>query len=207
MLRSSLTSPGEVVMLEVKVPESTDTGHQLSVDTKQLQSYLDHRLPVFYVLPVPRWSGSLNPETTSPAPASGWWRQQSGNWFGEWTYVLSAADVADQLPMEKAKPVLYTVPHDGGNTNGPPETLKDAFPWQLFWREVWNCGPDGTVRWRITEDRPGRMVVTNLADEEEIDVPVDEEQAGFGTLQDQLLVQQEDNLVIVHIDEKALQTE
>jgi hypothetical protein len=62
--------------------------------------------PMFYVLPVSRWHGSLDPATTDPRPAARWWRQRSGNWFGNWTYVLSAADVRDRMPMDKANPVI-----------------------------------------------------------------------------------------------------
>ena len=120
-LRANLTSPGKLVMLEVKVPEWTDAGHQLSISTEQLQRYLDDDLPMFYVLPVPRWDGSLNPATTDPPPAARWWRQRSGNWFGNWTYVLSAADVRDRIPMDKANPVLYTVPGGDADTDRLPE--------------------------------------------------------------------------------------
>ena len=36
-----------VVLLELKVPEATPAGHQLSVSTAQLGRYLRRRLPVF----------------------------------------------------------------------------------------------------------------------------------------------------------------
>ncbi len=198
-LRASLTMPGKLVMLEVKVPEWTGAGHQLSISTEQLQRYLDDQLPMFYVLPVPGWYGSLDPETTDPSPAAGWWRQRSGNWFANWTYVLSAADLRDQIPMDKANPVLYTVPGGGAGAGPPPKALDGAFPWQLFWWEVWNCGPTGAVRWRITGDEGGRLLVTNLADEEPVTFPAD-----LGALRNPLPVQQGDNLVIVHIEEKQL---
>ena len=205
-LRANLTSPGKLVMLEVKVPEWTDAGHQLSISTEQLQRYVDNNLPVFYVLPVPRWDGSLDPATTDPRPAARWWRQRSGNWFGSWTYVLSAADVRDRIPIDKANPVLYTVPGSDAGTDELPNALHDAFLWQWFWWEVGKCGPDGAVRWRITEGPQGRLVVTNLADEEQVSFLADSEEPGRDIVQDQLLMQQGDNLVIVHIDEKQLRT-
>ncbi len=100
--------------------------------------------------------------------------------------------------------MLYTVPGGDAGTDELPRALHDAFPWQWFWWEVWKCGPEGAVRWRITEDPPGRIVVTNLADEEQVSFPADAEEAGHDILQDQLLVQPGDNLVVVHIDEKQL---
>lgn len=203
-LRSSLTSPGKVVLLEVKVPEVRPAGHQLSISTAQLGRYLARRLPVFYVLPVPRWSGSLDPGSTGPRPAAGWWRQRSENWFGDWTYVLSAADVARQISMSADNPVLYTVPNGGTTAGSLPPTLTDAFLWQDFWWEVQACGPVGTVRWRITKDGPDKVTVTNLAEQEQVGFVAEEETFGFSALQDQLLVQQGDNLVVVHIDEEQL---
>lgn len=203
-LRSGLSSPGIVVLLELKVPEATPAGHQLSVSTAQLGRYLRHRLPVFYVLPVPRWSGPLDPETTPPRPAAGWWRHRSENWFGDWTYVMSASDVAKQISMKASNPVLYTVPNLGASTNSLPPALADAFLWQDFWRKVLAYGPVSTARWRITKDERDRIIVTNLADQEKGYAPGDEEQAGFDALPRQLLVQPGDNLVVVHIDEKQL---
>jgi hypothetical protein len=44
-LRSTITSPGKVIMLEMKVPEVTATGHTLSISTDQVQRYLGRRLP------------------------------------------------------------------------------------------------------------------------------------------------------------------
>lgn len=203
-LRASLTSPGKLLMLEVKVPRWTGTGHQLSISTEQLQRYLDNKLPVFYVLPVPRWDGSLDPATTDPRPAALWWRQRSGNWFGNWTYVLSAADVRDRISMDRANPVLYTVSGRDASRGEPPKVLRDAFSWQWFWWEVWNCGPRGAAIWRITEDPQGRIEVTNLGDEEQIILLTDAEEPTFGAVQRQLLARQGDNLVIFHIDEKQL---
>jgi hypothetical protein len=192
-------------MLEVKVPEWTGAGHQLSISTEQLRRYLNNHLPMFYVLPVTRWNGSLNPATTDPLPAASWWRQRSENWFGGWTCVLSAADVRDRIPMDKANPVLYTVPGGGAGTGPLPKALESAFPWKWFWWEVRNCGPDGAVVWRITTDPGGRLVVTNLADQEQVTFLTDEEdEAGPGALRGPLPVQQGDNLVVVHIDEKQL---
>lgn len=205
-LRSAMNSPGKVILLEVKVPEATSAGHQLSIDTDQLQRYRDRCLPVFYVLPTPHWSGPLDPEKTSPPPAAGWWRKRSGNWFGNWTYVLSADDVAKRLSADKSKSVLYTIPYGCGSEEPRHNALKDAFLWKRFWREFRNCGPDGARRWRITRDRLGKIIVVDLADEQQVSLQTDEEPAYFEPLPEQLVVRPGDNLVVFHIDEKQLRT-
>ena len=109
--------------------------------------------------------------------------------------------------MKKANPVLYTVPNDDTNTETRPKALKDALPWQRFWSEVRDCGPAGATRWRITKHRLGRIVYTNLADEERAGFPSDVEQGVFDVLQNPLPVQQGDNLVVIHIDEKELRVD
>lgn len=203
-LRSTITSPGKVVLLEVKVPEVTAAGHTLSISVDQLQRYLRRRLPVFYVLPVPRWSGLLRPGTSVPASPASWWRRRSdSDWFGNWTYVLSAADVASCINMTAANPVLYTIPSGGASAASLPKALRGALSWPDFWSEVQTCGPDGATRWRIREDPPGVLAVTDLANEERFDfADLADLQVG---LQDGWLVERGDNLVVLHIDEYELQ--
>jgi hypothetical protein len=151
-LRSTITSPGKVIMLEMKVPEVTATGRTLSISTDQLQRYLGRRLPVFYVLPVPHWPGPLRPGASDPASPAGWWRRRSDPyWFGNWTYVLSAAGVASRVNMTAANPVLYTIPTGAAGSSSLPKALKDAHSWPRFWSEIQSCGPIGAIRWRIRE--------------------------------------------------------
>jgi hypothetical protein len=58
-LRSTIASPGKLVMLEVKVPEVTAAAHSLRISVDQLQRYLKLRVPMFYVLPVPNAAAAL----------------------------------------------------------------------------------------------------------------------------------------------------
>lgn len=203
-LRSTITSPGKVVLLEVKVPEVTATGHALSISVDQLQRYLRRRLPVFYVLPVPHWSGALRPGVSVPASPAGWWRRRSDrDWFGKWTYVLSAADVASRVNMAAANPVLYTIPAGGVSAFSLPKALKGALPWPRFWSDIRNCGPVGATRWRIREGPRGDLTVTDLANEERGNLP---DSADLQIdLQDGWLVEPGDNLVVLHVDEEELQ--
>ena len=53
-----------------KVPEATSAGHQLTVSTAQLGRSLRRRLPVFYVLPVPRGRERQSWTYSRPAPPS-----------------------------------------------------------------------------------------------------------------------------------------
>jgi hypothetical protein len=206
-LRSSVISPGKLVMLEVKVPEATKNYHKLSISTAQLRRYLRYHLPVFYVLPVPRWRESLDPAFTPPRPAAGWWRSRSENWFADWTYVLSAAQVDALVPKTVKNPVLYTVPYSGSGAGSLPLALTKALPWQEFWREIYECGPAGAVRWRIVEDPRGRIIVTDLSNGEQVGFVTAREQVGFDVLQGQLPLQRGDNLVVVRIDEYDLRAD
>jgi hypothetical protein len=106
--------------------------------------------------------------------------------------------------MAVDNPVLYTAPNGGATTDPLPPTLTGAFLWQDFWSEVQECGPVGTVRWRITTDGPDKVVATDLAAQEQVSFPAEEQPTGVDPLRDQFLVQQEDNLVVVHIDEEQL---
>jgi hypothetical protein len=207
-LRSTITSPGKVILLEVKVPEVTPTGHTLSISVDQLRRYLRRRLPVFYVLPVPHWSGSLGPGASVPASPAGWWRRRSDpDWFGYWTYVLSAADIASQVNMAAANPVLYTTPAGRASASSLPKALRGALSWPDFWSEIQSCGPVGATRWRIREDPHGVLTVTDLASEDTVGVAVLQAvpQDGWRAVpRDGWRVEQGDNLVVLHIDEHEL---
>jgi hypothetical protein len=195
-LRGSLTSPGKVLLLEIKVPEATPTGHSLSISTMQLQRYLGHRLPVFYVLPAPFWSGSISSGGFVPVTPASWWRRRSHpQWFGNWTYVLSASDVARHVSMSAENPVLYTVPNGAVDVSSYSPALASAVPWPIFWSDVQNCGPGGTVTWRITKDPGGELSAKSSAGQEQVNL---------GDLQNELLLEVGDNLVVLHIDEREL---
>ena len=97
--------------------------------------------------------------------------------------------------MSAANPRLYTVRNGASSL---PSTLAAAMTWQYFWWEVQGCGPADAVRWRITRNQQNELSITSLPDLEE-DI--------FGYLRDPFLVQQGDNLVVLHIDEKELQTD
>lgn len=198
-LRSSLTSPGKVLLLEIKVPEATSAGHSLSISTAQLRRYLSRRLPVFYVLPVPFWSGSISSGGPVPVTPASWWRRRSHpQWFGNWTYVLSGSEVAAHVSMTADNPVLYTVPNEGTHLSSNPPALAAAIPWSIFWSEVQKCGPGGAVTWRITKDPGGELSAKS---------PADLEQLNFADLQNELLLEAGDNLVVLHIDESELRAD
>jgi hypothetical protein len=197
VLSQTLTRPGKILLLEVKVPEVTNTGHTLSIRTKQLAQYLNRGLPVFYVFPVPIWDGVLNPGQPLLEPSSGWWRQRSADqWFGNWTYVLPAADVAAQVNMKANDPVLYSVPNGHTLNSALPRALTSAFPWQDFWSRIQACGPEGTVRWRISYDGADGIRIRNLANDEQLDIEPLRTPMRIG--------RGERNLAILHIDETDL---
>jgi hypothetical protein len=198
-LRSSLTAPGKVILLEVKVPEVTSAGHTVSIKTAQLRTYLGRRLPVFYVLPVPFWGGPLGgPGSTVPLLPAGWWRRRAGpQWFGNWTYVLPASAVAAAVTMTAANPVLYTVP--GSVTPSLPSPLAGALSWSDFWSEIQRCGPEGANRWRVREVHDGRsrsaFSIEDLLDGEQFDLDL---------LQQEIVLEEGDNLFILNINEEEL---
>lgn len=200
-LRSTLTAPGKLIMLEVKVPEVSEGGrHTLRISTSQLQRYLGLRLPMFYVLPVPQWSGPLRPGVSVPGSAAGWWRRRSDpDWFARWTYVLSAADVASRLRSKNAaNPVFYSIPVKRIGTSFVPPALRGAFVWPDFWSDIQTCGPTGATRWRITEDGHG-LTVTDLSTGEPVEFAalVDEPQ-------DNWLIRGEDHALVFRVDEADL---
>lgn len=90
--------PGKWFMLEVKTTEweQNNGRNRLVVDLEQLDVYLYTGLPVFYVFPVPPWDNVM----TAALPWLG--RRRRGDlgnplvgsqWFGHWTFVLSAGEV------------------------------------------------------------------------------------------------------------------
>jgi hypothetical protein len=137
-------------------------------------------LPVYYVFPIPHWSGPLTsrrgrtPGTGAAAPP-GWWRQRAGGpWFGDWLFVMSAQSVAAALPIgwrkrQRAKLFALAAPHTLG---GPPpwtHLLPQMMPlvrplgWKPFWNEVTRCGPNDGVRWITVRDghnRPNHVRVS-----------------------------------------------
>jgi hypothetical protein len=201
-LQSTLTSPGKLIMLEVKVPEVTEGGrHTLRISTSQLHRYLRLRLPMFYVLPIPQWSGPLRPGASVPGSAAGWWRRRSDpDWFGRWTYVLPAADVASRLRRKNAaaNPVFYTIPAKSIGPSSVPHVLRGAFAWPDFWSEIQTCGPPGATRWRITEEQHG-FTVTDMATGELVEFA-----ALLDQQQDNWLIRGEDHAVVFRVDEADL---
>ena len=148
-LRSQLgNGPGKRLLLELKVPEVTAAGlHEVRIGRVQRDEHLRRRWPVFYVLPLPWWAGSLGPSAHGgpvPDPAASWWRRRAGfAWFGRWTFVMSAADVALSLPPG-VMPTLYSYRPGCCVTLcpacAPYALLAHASAWPDFWRAVQTCG-------------------------------------------------------------------
>ena len=126
--RLAATGPGMTLARELKTTEAVGNHHELKIDTCQLHRYLNPPLPIYYVFPLPHWTGPLTscsgsapavPSATDPAPPE-WWRQRIGpQWFGEWLYVMPAKSVSDALPedwcdRERAKLVSLDAGHSVG---------------------------------------------------------------------------------------------
>lgn len=164
--------------------------HELKIDTCQLDRYLTSRppLPIYYVFPLPHWTGSLTsrsgsapvaPSAMAAAPPE-WWRQRIGSqWFGEWLYVMPAKSVSEALPAnwrarKRAKLFSLDTAHSWGRT--PPWTelfarTPGATPllWKQFRTVVTSrCGPPYGVRWRtVAADHagPDRLLLLSVDEE------------------------------------------
>jgi len=167
MYRGPLGAPAKIIMLELKVPEWNERTqrHTLRVGRSQLDAYLapapSGGYPVFYVLPDPRWPGPLAVGSAHALGASvnvaGLWRGRSGpEWFGYWTWVVSASALKAVLQPGPANPTLYTLGWDGAgapqSTGTLPLAIPGALPWREFWRAVTTCGPVGSTRWGVDGD-------------------------------------------------------
>lgn len=168
--RLAASGPGKTLALELKTTEATGAGHVLWIDARQLDRYLNPPfgppLPVYYVFPVPHWTGPLTSRsgTTPAAPAAmtavppEWWRRRVGwPWFGDWLYVMSAQSLSEALPptwatLSKARARLFALSTShtvGGMPNWTSLFARTptATPmaWTSFWRAVTRCGPGATA--------------------------------------------------------------
>ncbi|VVJ19597.1 Uncharacterised protein [Amycolatopsis camponoti] len=193
--RLAASGPGKTLALELKTTEATRTDHALWIDTRQLDRYLNPPsgppLPVYYVFPVPHWTGPLTswsgtapaaPATMTAAPPE-WWRRRVGwPWFGDWLYVMSAQSLSEALPTtwtasSKAKAKLFTLNASRAVGMKPDWTTlftrtPTAAPmdWTSFWKVVTRCGPHDGVRWRTIAgegDQPDRVLVLSSNEERE----------------------------------------
>jgi hypothetical protein len=183
--RLAATGPGKTLALELKTTEAVGSNHELSIDVHQLERYLNPPsgppLPVYYVFPVPHWTGPLTslqgrtpgaPGETATTPPE-WWRQRVGwPWFGEWVYVMSAQTVSSALPSDwrtRRRVKLFTL--STSDTPGTRPAWKHLLarmpptapiPWKPFWTDVTSCGPLDGVRWLTLPsepDQPDRVLV------------------------------------------------
>lgn len=232
--RLAETGAGTTLALELKTTEASDTDdrHVLNIDTNQLDRYLNPDsgppLPVYYVFPLPHWSGALTSTSgSSPGPPNGsvptpseWWRRRAGqSWFGNWLYVMSARSVSDALPSDwrdNKKPYSKLLTVDPNQSDswtelftrlplaGPPS------PWKSFWPEVTSGGPSDGIRWRTNVDelsRRNRLVVLDRDERQVWDLA---DAAGQHT-QDYLrpvdthgVTERDAEHVVLHIPESAL---
>lgn len=191
--RLAATGPGKTLALELKTTEVVGTEHVLWIDTRQLDRYLyppfGPPLPVYYVFPVPHWTGPLRSRHgRTPGPTGGmveappqWWRQRAGwSWFGEWLYVMSAQSLSAALPpdwrsQKQRRAKLFTVNTSRGYGGIPAWTTLFArtpgvvpLQWKPFWNVVTRCGPHDGVRWLTVldgRDRPYRVRVIHRDEE------------------------------------------
>ena len=226
------SGPGKTLALELKTTEATSAGHVLWIDTHQLDRYLNPPfgppLPIYYVFPLPHWTGPLTSwsGTTPAAPTAmtaappEWWRRRVGwPWFGDWLYVMSAQSLSEALPPKwrtspRAKEKLFALnPCPAGASVSSWTRLFARTPtaapmrWTSFWTVVTQCGPRDGVRWRTVaggSNEPDRVLVLSRGEEQVWQ---------FGQLLDQPWQQLErltadegggNERVVLHIPESAL---
>lgn len=187
--RLAASGPGKTLTLELKTTEAIGSDHALWIDTRQLNRYLNPPfgppLPIYYVFPIPHWTGPLTSwsgttpaaPTTMTATPPEWWRRRIGwPWFGDWLYVMSARSLSEALPPtwaapSKARAKLFTL--NASHTVGRTPDWTSLFArtptaapmdWTSFWTVVTRCGPRDGVRWRTISgegDQPDRVLVLN----------------------------------------------
>lgn len=126
------TVPGKALLLEAKVPEQLPGGaHIISIDVPQLTKYLTSIVPVYYIFPVPPWSGGLSGSVWlgSERRADLAYRRAGHRWFGRWTRVCTAADLYAHLAP--------TAGSASASLKGLP---RRHWKWRDFWTEFRKCG-------------------------------------------------------------------
>lgn len=184
--RLAATGSGTTLALELKTTEAVKNRHELEVDTRQLERYLKPPLPIYYVFPLPHWTGPLSsrpgsmpaaPSATDPAPPE-WWRQRIGSqWFGKWLYVMSAKSVSEALPAgwhNQKRATLFSLDCRHSVGQRPPWTKlfarrPAASPrlWRPFWLDVTRGEPRDGVLWRTVTDKRERPHVLVLSGDEQ----------------------------------------
>ena len=167
--------------------------HGVKIDLGQLSTYLSRRgpsgqrLPVYYVFPVPHWTGSPRSTYVSPMPgsvtASGtapaeWLDLAAGDpcWFGHWLYVMPAADVARALPRGwlwrlsrdhgRRFENLFCIPPEPdqfGNRlawSDPQVFARQPLYYPVLWPEFWRRMVAGRTHYA----RPWRITAAGLLD-------------------------------------------
>jgi hypothetical protein len=153
--------PGKVVNFEVKTASFKNANqhtHRVTIKLSQLYHYLQLRVgeQPFYVFPSPTWIGDLS----LAAPAAGINRsdvgfsRSRGWWFSEWTFVMSAANVARTLGVtpltvpahREGTRQLFSVDSrnglvrwasQGAAQNPPGPTV--VWQWRKFWGWILQC--------------------------------------------------------------------
>src|SRR4051812_36413742 len=140
-------SPGKVILMEVKTAEWEPgrARHKITIDIRQLRAYLGRGIPVYYVFPIPEWTGVLRDTT-------GWlggrrrsdlaYRRSGDRWFGEWSYVTTAHALHTALgpsPRQKSA-TLFTHPGGPSSVYFLVPGLSLAWQWSDFWTRFAACG-------------------------------------------------------------------
>lgn len=149
---------GKAVWLELKTatPQARNpTIHDVTIDVPQLLKY--HRSgtnpPVYYVIPHPRWAGTLGTASAQPWLAGTprtelAFRRAGEKWFGNWTRVLpgwslfAAVHRTGSAHQQTAK-----LGHWDGKTwtwgpafEPPPGARHPEWSWREFWDRWQRCG-------------------------------------------------------------------
>jgi hypothetical protein len=162
---------GKAFHLELKTATPSSLGsprHKVKIRLQQLEGYVKGSVPVYYVVPEPRWRGSLNSRIAPGLPAAavptdfGFQRSRPTYWFGDWVYVIPAHVLYRLLSpkiaalrsagtlTKETEELIFTYDHTTGlavyetiSVAGVPlGSLADTdfWKWQEFWDLMERCG-------------------------------------------------------------------
>src|SRR3990170_8656885 len=173
---SPAIAAGKVIPLEVTSSSFTSSGshgyHSVTIDLKQLLSYKKQQIPVFYLIPFPRWNGEIlgggSRWLGDVSPSDLAFQRAGEPYFGNWTKVIHVGELLRVLkPLTKAYSAapsqktryaeLVRTPTDKGApvwhkklANKPRVTS-----WQDFWIGIDTGGRPDQPPWIVVPRGPG----------------------------------------------------